>query len=82
MWLHNIAKKITKNDNHTTNVNSIIGKTGTITKSIENTKYGQVKVSGDTWTAVSDVDISAGSTVKIDKVDGVKLVVSPIKNSF
>ena len=71
------AKKITKCDNTTTNINRIIGKTGIGTKSIESNKCGQVKVESDIWTAISNIDIPAGSNVQIDKVDGVKLVVSP-----
>ena len=71
------AKKITKCDNTTTNINRIIGKTGIVTKSIESNKCGQVKVESDIWTAISNIDIPAGSNVQIDKVDGVKLVVSP-----
>ena len=73
------AKKITKNDNIVTNVNSIIGKDGIVTKSITKDKYGQVKINSDIWTAVSSEDIPEGSSVKIKKIDGVKLIVTPIK---
>ena len=43
---------------------------------------GQVKVNGDVWSAVTEEDygiIPAKSIVRILKIDGVKLVVEPLK---
>ena len=74
------AEKMNKNDNIVTNSNAIIGKEGVATKDITPNDVGQVKVSGDIWTAVSaytDI-IPKGSTIKVLSIDGVKLVVEPV----
>ena len=47
------AEKMNKNDNIVTNSNAIIGKEGVVTKNITPNDVGQVKVSGDIWTAIS-----------------------------
>lgn len=75
------ANKLNKNDTSVTNANSIIGKEGIVTKEIINNGIGQVKVSGDIWSAISEdsnVSIPVESTVKVIKIDGVKLVIKPI----
>lgn len=58
-----------------TNSDMVIGKTGDVTKKIEDNHYGEVKVYGNTWTAYSDEEIDVGSRVKVLKIDGVKLFV-------
>ena len=76
-----LANKLNKKDNSITNANSIIGKQGIVTKEINTNGIGQVKVSGDIWSAVTenyDDTIIVGSTVKVLKIDGVKLVIKPI----
>ncbi|MFR3919712.1 MAG: NfeD family protein [Clostridia bacterium] len=77
------AEKITKKDTIVTNSNSIIGKKAIVKKDISSTSNGQIKVNGDIWTAVLSEDftdsISEGSTVEIEKIDGVKAVVKPLK---
>lgn len=77
------AEKITKKDIIVTNSNSIIGKKAIVKKDISSTSNGQIKVNGDIWTAVLSEDftdsIPEGSTVEIEKIDGVKAVVKPLK---
>ena len=76
-----LANKLNKKDNSITNANSIIGKQGIVTKEINTNGIGQVKVSGDIWSAVTenyDDTLIVGSTVKVLKIDGVKLVIEPI----
>lgn len=78
-----LTDKITKKDNVVTNSNKVIGKEGTVTKEINSStgSIGQVKVSGDTWSAIaqnSNDPIPVGSTVKVLNIDGVKLIVEPI----
>lgn len=78
-----LTDKITKKDKAITNSNTVIGKEAIVTKEINITlgSVGQVKVSGDTWSAISenyDSPITVGSTVKILRIDGVKLVVEPV----
>ena len=66
-----------------TNVYSNIGKTGTLIKGItsETSFTGQVKIGGETWTAVSEnnTNIPEGSKVKIKEIKGVKAIVTPIQ---
>lgn len=69
--------KITK-----TNVDSVPGSQGLVTQSIDNAAFeGQVKLGALTWTARSSsgAPISAGTQVTVDRVEGVKLFVSPAK---
>lgn len=77
------SEKITKKDTIVTNSNSIIGKKAIVKKDISSTSNGQIKVNGDIWTAVLSEDftdsISEGNTVEIEKIDGVKAVVKPLK---
>lgn len=78
------ANKIGKKDKVITNSNSLIGKEGTVLKDItfNSATLGQVKVNGDVWSAVTEEDygiIPAKSIVRILKIDGVKLVVEPLK---
>ena len=71
--------KITK-----TNVDSIVGQTGIVTASIDNvTAQGQVKLGAMEWTArsTSGDNIPTGTLVKVDKVEGVKVFVTPVKEN-
>ena len=67
-----------------TNVDSVIGSTGLVTVAIENvTAVGQVKLNGMEWTArsTSGDPIAVGTIVRVDKVEGVKVFVSPVKET-
>ena len=69
--------KITK-----TNVDSVVGMEGLVTEDIDNLAYqGQVKLGAMTWSARSSsgAPIAAGSRIKVDRVEGVKVFVSPAK---
>lgn len=62
-----------------TNVDSLMGERAIVTAPIDNLlAQGQVKVNGMEWTArASDAQpIEAGSVVRIDRVEGVKLFVT------
>ena len=64
-----------------TNVDSMIGAEGYVTQEIDNLKAtGQVKLSSMEWTArsVSGETISIGTVVKVEKIEGVKVFVSPV----
>jgi len=61
-----------------TNTEALIGKTGTVTESIDpNSDIGRVKVGGEDWRAISNSNtkISAGQKIVVKKVDGTKLLV-------
>lgn len=71
-----IVEKITNKKVEPTNLDRVIGKTGIVTKKITVDNYGEVKVLGTIWTAVSDENLDEKDKVIIKKIDGVKLVVS------
>lgn len=63
-----------------TNVDSVIGSTGVITESIDNVAaMGQVKLGAMYWTArsTSGTPLARGTVVKVDRIEGVKVFVSP-----
>lgn len=65
-----------------TNSASLINKIGIVTMGIDPLEaVGQVKVEGEIWSAKSENDelILKDTKVKILKIDGVKLIVAPIK---
>ncbi len=65
-----------------TNAYSIIGKKGIVLQDINSTYgIGQVKISGEVWSAKSEDNdvIKKGSQIEVVKIEGVKAVVKPIK---
>ena len=67
-----------------TNVDSVIGATGLVTEDVENlTAQGRVKIGGIYWAArsTSGEMLPADTQVKVDRVEGVKVFVSPVKES-
>ena len=63
-----------------TNVDSVIGTEGYVTEAIDNLSYtGRVKLGGITWAArsTSGAGIPVGTLVKVERVEGVKVFVSP-----
>lgn len=67
----------------TTNIDSVIGSTGLVTVAIDNvTAAGQVKLGAMVWTAraSSGEVIPEGTLIRVDKIEGVKVFVSPVKS--
>ena len=65
-----------------TNVDAVVGTKGYVTAEIDNlTATGQVKLGGMEWSAraTTGEKIPAGTLVKVDKIEGVKAYVSPVK---
>ena len=63
-----------------TNIDSVIGSVGIVTVSIDNiAAAGQVKLGSMEWTArsTSGASIEAGTKIRVDKIEGVKVFVSP-----
>ena len=63
-----------------TNVDSVIGAEGYVTEAIDNLSYtGRVKLGGITWAArsTSGAGIPVGTLVKGERIEGVKVFVSP-----
>ncbi len=72
-----LAPRITK-----TNIDSVIGATGVVITPVNNiAALGQVQVNGVEWSARSSDNshIAAGTLVRVDKIEGVKVYVTPVK---
>ena len=70
-----IVNKLRSKDNEKTNLDLIIGETAIVTEDIKKNVVGEVKVDGKRWSAVSKEKCLKGDTVKVLKIDGVKLIV-------
>ena len=67
-----------------TNVDALIGTQGYVTAAVDNLNaVGQVKLGGMEWAARSTTGetIDAGTLVTVDRVEGVKVFVTPVKES-
>ena len=74
-----LAKKHWQPKIQKTNVDSILGREGLVMEAIDNIRgTGQVKIGGIIWTARSEdgSSIEEGSLVLVDRVEGVKVMVS------
>ena len=74
-----INPKLTK-----TNVDAVVGTTGLVTVAIDNVSaVGQVKLGAMYWTARSTAGeaIPEGTLVRVDKIEGVKVFVTPTEVS-
>ena len=72
-----IKPKMTK-----TNIDAIIGRQAVVTEDIDNiAATGQVKVGAMVWSARSadNNPIAAGTLVTVEKIEGVKVLVTPVK---
>ena len=71
-----LAPKITP-----TNIDSVVGSVARVTAPIDNiAAQGQVKLNGMEWTArsTSGETIPDGTLVRVDRIEGVKVFVSPV----
>lgn len=76
-----IAVKKLKVGKEKTNVDALAGREALVTETIQPFSAGQAKVDGLVWSAVAKdgrSTIESGSIVKIEKVEGVKLIVSSV----
>ena len=74
-----IKPKLTK-----TNVDAVAGSLGLVTVAIDNlSAVGQVKLGGMEWTArsASGEPIAQGTLVQVERVEGVKAIVTPVKET-
>lgn len=77
-----LVKNARKVDFIPTNADRNIGKIAVVTQEINNKLgTGQVSVGGNTWTArtTEDTVVAVGTEVKVESINGVKLMVSPEK---
>lgn len=73
-----LAMKFFKTRDVRSNVDSLIGKQAVVIKAISPREMGQVKIYGEVWTALADLDIAEGTPVIIRSVEGVKVKVEPV----
>ena len=67
-----------------TNVDSVVGATGIVLTPVNNiAALGQVQLGGVEWSARStdNTHIPAGTLVKVDRIEGVKVFVSPVREA-
>lgn len=79
-----LTKKILYPQRKATNLDAIIGSIGLVTADIDNlAATGQVKLGGIEWTARSSSGnpIPRGSRIRVDRIEGVKVFVSPAEVS-
>lgn len=79
MWP--FVQKFLKPGLQKTNLDSIIGSEGLVTAAIDNVSaQGQVKLGAMEWTARSTTGetIPQGTLVKVDRIEGVKVFVTPV----
>ena len=65
-----------------TNIDSVIGATGVVVTPVNNiAALGQVQIGGVEWSARSSDNshIPAGTLVKVEKIEGVKVFVTPVR---
>lgn len=77
-------KRLLKRDRQPTNADMVIGQQCVVTQRIDNLAgTGAVFVEGKTWTARSTggEPIERGVTVVADSIEGVKLLVSPVRQA-
>lgn len=60
---------------HKTNIDSLIGKSGFVVKTILPNKRGQIAVSGELWLAESDQKIDEGTKIEVISIEGITLKV-------
>ena len=70
-----IVNKLRSKDNEKTNLDRIIGEDAIVTEEITKNEVGEVKVDGKRWSAISKNKCLKGDTVKVLRIDGVKLIV-------
>ena len=74
-----LIKKLVKKD-FKTNLDRVIGMEAVVTEEITKFKIGEVKVDGKKWSAIAKEKIEVGTTVVVESIDGVKLVVRKGEN--
>ena len=83
LYLTKPLRKKLKVGKEKTNVDAVVDKTGFVIEAISPAAFGQVKIDGVVWTAMSSVPdavIDAGTEITVTGVEGVKLIVAPSYN--
>jgi membrane protein implicated in regulation of membrane protease activity len=78
-WTRPIALKYLSTGRTRTNADKLVGDVGKVIEAIDNLNAkGLVKISGQIWTSrsINDTIIPVDSLVKVERIEGVKLIVS------
>ena len=81
LWLRPLVKKYLRPRTVRTNAAGNIGREAIVTEAIDNLhETGAVRLSGVEWTARSadGSPVAVGTVVRIDAIEGVKLIVTPV----
>lgn len=70
-----LIMKFVKTNDTVSNVNALIGQHGITLTSIVPMQFGQVKVNGEVWTAVTEEELDENVRIEVIGIDGVKLLV-------
>lgn len=84
MALRPLTKKYLTPKLSRTNLDAVIGSVGVVTGRIDNiTAEGKVKLGAMEWTARSSSGeiIETGTQIKVDRIEGVKVYVTPVKSA-
>lgn len=80
-----LARKFQKRDRASTNADMVLGQTALVTEEIDNVLgTGRATVLGNSWSArsvASDGKIPKGASVKVERIEGVKLMVAPLEEN-
>ena len=82
IFVRPFVSKFFKTKDYASNSNALIGKVGTVIKDInKDIAPGQIKVAGEVWSAITEENavITKDTLVKIEGVNGVKLLVKTYK---
>ena len=82
--LRPMVRKYIKPKITATNVDAVVGAQGYVTETVDNiAATGQVKLGSMPWTARSTdgAPIEAGTLVRVDRVEGVKAFVTPVRET-
>lgn len=74
-----VVKKYLKTNEIKTNVDAMVGMTGTVIKEITSDEIGRIVIRQIDWAAVSKENILVGEHVRVLDVDGNKLIVEKIE---
>lgn len=74
--------RMVKERNEKINLERVVGMEGIVTEEIKKNIVGEVKVDGKRWSAIADETIPIETIVKINGIDGVKLVVENVEKKM
>ncbi len=76
--LRPFARRFMRGRHTPTNADANVGKTAQVVAEVQPDRFGRVKLEGLEWTAKADVVLPVGSWCRVEGIEGVKLLVSPL----